>query len=98
MPEEALDLATSIPNNIALNHCLDKMVSIMVSILYLFSNKTNTLNLKKDSVQCLTSYYERIHFFFLKYRNYVATLVAKTEGLSESHGLSPLCNLVQGTK
>lgn len=37
-------------------------------------------------------------FFFLKYRNYVATLVAKTEGLSESHGLSPLCNLVQDTK
>ena len=58
LSEEALDLAT-------LNYCLDKIVSIMVIILYLFSNVTDMLKFKKDTVQCLSSYYERIHFFFL---------------------------------
>ena len=57
LSEEALDLAT-------LNYCLDKIVSIMVIILYLFSNITDMLKFKKDTVQCLSSYYERIHFFF----------------------------------
>ena len=37
----------------------------MVIILYLFSNVTDMLKFKKDTVQCLSSYYERIHFFFL---------------------------------
>ena len=50
LSEEALDLAT-------LNYCLDKIVSIMVIILYLFSNITDMLKFKMDTVQCLSSYY-----------------------------------------
>lgn len=52
-------------------------------ILYLF---LNTLKLKEDSVQCLSSYFERIHSF-LKYRTSIATYQQKIEGLSESHDL-----------
>lgn len=59
------------------------MVSKMMIILYLF---LNTLKLKEDSVQCLSSYFERIHSF-LKYRTSVATYQQKIEGLSESHDL-----------